>query len=134
MAVNIAGPIRVRDLGELQRAISGKEKEIVIEGAIDFITDGLAVNYGVVVSGQQSKNAPGLLNGRGKCRFFTFEENAENILLRNLHLNNGNNMDKPSALSGVGAINLAEESSETFSGKKEPQLDQIEWFFILALF
>ncbi|MDR2777967.1 MAG: hypothetical protein LBB13_00455, partial [Rickettsiales bacterium] len=113
VAVGRAKAEDVNDFEELQGAINNKKTEIFIKNTIDFTANGPVINYSNIVISGPSENAPGLLNGENRYRLLTFKKDAKNILLRNLHFDNGNykdyDEDVPYFEDGGGAIRFNEE-------------------------
>ncbi|MDR2777893.1 MAG: hypothetical protein LBB13_00085, partial [Rickettsiales bacterium] len=98
--------IEVGDFLELQRTVNDNgESNIDVKQNIIF-TGEIVINRSNLTISGPSENAPGLLDGRNNHKLLTFGKSAKNILLKNLHLSNGNNNDEFNASNGGGAIHL----------------------------
>ncbi|MDR2778096.1 MAG: hypothetical protein LBB13_01135, partial [Rickettsiales bacterium] len=106
-----AETVEVNDFAGLKTAIENKKTKVVIKKDIDFTdNNGLTVNYNDIDISGANKDAPGMLNGKSIYKLLRFEGDAKNILLKDLHLNNGYNGDdfNTNINSGGGAIYMGE--------------------------
>ncbi|MDR2778242.1 MAG: hypothetical protein LBB13_01935, partial [Rickettsiales bacterium] len=101
-----AEPAEVSSFEELKGAISDGKTEIAVKNAINFTADGPVINYDNIVISGLGENAPVLLNGNDNYKFFISGENAKNISLKNLHLDNGSSGVGSGYENGGGAIHL----------------------------
>ncbi|MDR2778537.1 MAG: hypothetical protein LBB13_03510, partial [Rickettsiales bacterium] len=102
----VAEITEVNSFVELQEAIVNEKTKIAVKNAINFTADGPLIDYSDIVISGPSENAPGLLDGKDKYKFFMFGENTKNISLKNLHLKNGSIGDRDDYIAGGSAIQL----------------------------
>ncbi|MDR2778031.1 MAG: hypothetical protein LBB13_00790, partial [Rickettsiales bacterium] len=102
-----AETVAVNDFVELQMAIGNNSQNYInVKQDIPF-TDEIVINRSDFTISGPGEGEEVELNGNGEHRFFTIGENAKNISLKNLHLENGSSGVVSDHNSGGGAIHMS---------------------------